>query len=138
MIPVRFLPRGSADTSSAMRAANDRAFRANSNASLQTRLRPARHAGYRTGLDEERYAIIQGLGMSSEIPLATPDEAELVFSLLRWDLDASSRFYAVREAVGCAVRTTSNPRTSTAEVDLVYNLLRESVVDPEATGTDRN
>ena len=45
---------------------------------------------------------------------------------------------AVREAVGCAVRTTLNPRTSTAEVDLVYNILRESVVSPEAPGADRN
>ena len=76
--------------------------------------------------------------MSSEIPLATPDEAELVFSLLKRDLDASSEFDAVREAVGCAVRTTSNPRTLTAEVGLVYNLLLESVVDPEASGVDRN
>ena len=76
--------------------------------------------------------------MSSENPLATPDEAELVFALLRGELDESSGVDAVREAVRCAVKTTANPRTSAAEVDLVYNILRESVVSLEAPGAIRN
>ena len=51
MIPVRFFPRGNADTSGTMRAASDRAFRANTNGTLQTRVLRSRDAGYRTGLD---------------------------------------------------------------------------------------
>ena len=86
MIPVRFLPRGNAGIPGTVRTAGDRAFRANPSATFQTRLRVACDAGYRTVLDEERHEIIQGLGMSSEIPLATPDEAELFFSLLRGSL----------------------------------------------------
>ena len=50
----------------------------------------------------------------------------------------SSGVDAVREAVRCAVKTTANPRTSAAEVDLVYNILRESVVSLEAPGASRN
>ena len=101
-------------------------------------MRRARDAGYRAGLDEERRSVFQGLGISSRNPLATPGEAELVFSLLRRELDASSGVHAVREAVRCAVTTTANPRNSAAEVDLAYNILRESVVSPEAPGANRS
>ena len=52
--------------------------------------------------------------MSLKTPLATPDEAELVFSLLRGDRDVSSGVDAVRGAVRCAVKTTVNPRTLAA------------------------
>ena len=106
MVPVRFLPRGSASTPGTVRAASDRAFRANPTAPLQTRVRRARDAGYRTGLNEERHAIIQGLGMSSEIPLATPGEAELVFSLLRGSLmhPVDSMLFEKQWDLPCALR----------------------------------
>ena len=88
MVPVRFLPQGGRGAQGIVGAASDRAFNADTTAPLHTRVRRARDAGYRAGLDEERRSVLQGLRMSSENPLATPDEAELVFSLLRGELDA--------------------------------------------------
>ena len=60
MVPVRFLPQGGRGAQGTVGAASNRAFNADTTAPLHTRVRRARDAVYRAGLDEERRSVLQG------------------------------------------------------------------------------